>query len=84
VFSDGIVESTNSKDDEYGETRLTTVIEENFTRSVEDIRASVLASVDQFAAGVPPADDLTFLVVRFEAAAAPLVAAGAGGSTTSA
>jgi hypothetical protein len=84
VFSDGVVESANSKEDEYGETRLTAVIEENFTRSVEDIRASVLASVEQFAAGVPPADDLTLLVVRFEATAAPLVTSDATGVTTSA
>ncbi len=73
VFSDGIVESANPKDDEYGERRLADVVKENFAKDVEEIRAGILRSVEQFAAGVPPADDLTFLVVRFEEAATPLV-----------
>lgn len=84
VFSDGIVESANPKDDEYGEKRLAEVVKENFTKGVDEIRAGVLKSVEQFAAGVPPADDLTFLVVRFEASATPLVTADAVGAPVSA
>ncbi len=80
VFSDGIVESANPRNDEYGEERLAEVIKANFTKGVEEIRASVLKSVEEFAAGVPPGDDLTFLVVRFEAAPAPLVTTDAIGA----
>ncbi len=80
VFSDGIVESTNPKDDEYGEERLAEVVKENFAKGVEEIRASVLKSVEEFAAGIPPGDDLTFLVVRFEEAAPLLVTTDAIGS----
>jgi len=84
VYSDGIVESANPRDDEYGEGRLAEVVKENFTKSVDEIRAGVLRSVEQFAAGVPPADDLTFLVVRFEAAAPRLVTTDTTGTRVSA
>ena len=76
IFSDGIVESADPQEEEYGEKRLAEVIKANFNKGVEEIRASVLMSVKEFAAGVPPADDLTFVVVRFRGAAAPLVTTG--------
>jgi serine phosphatase RsbU (regulator of sigma subunit) len=78
------VESADPSDNEYGEERLAEVIKENFTKGVEEIRAGVLRSVEQFAGGVPPADDLTFLVVRFQAAATPLVTTDAIGAPVSA
>jgi hypothetical protein len=84
VFSDGIVESANPRDEEFGERRLAEVVKENFTKGVEEIRASVLKSVEQFANGVPPADDLTFLVVRFETAPSRLATADAIGAPVSA
>jgi serine phosphatase RsbU (regulator of sigma subunit) len=84
VFSDGIVESANPRDDEFGEERLAEIVKENFTKGVEEIRARVLRSVEQFASGVPPADDLTLLVVRFEAATASTVKTDAIGAPVSA
>ncbi len=67
VFSDGIVESTNAADEEYGEERLAQEAQAHYSAPVEVLRQRVIESVRQFAAGVPAADDLTFVIVRFSA-----------------
>jgi serine phosphatase RsbU (regulator of sigma subunit) len=67
MFSDGIVESTNASDEEYGEDRLVAEIEANYAAPVEVLRQRVIDSVRRFASGVPAADDLTFVIVRFSA-----------------
>lgn len=69
VFSDGIAEANNPREEEFGEQRLLEVLRGNFTLPVAGIREKVLAAVREFAAGTPAADDLTLVVARFETAA---------------
>jgi serine phosphatase RsbU (regulator of sigma subunit) len=66
VYSDGIAEANNPREEEFGEERLLEVIRFNWSASVEEIRSKVLEAVREFAAGTPAADDLTLLIARFE------------------
>jgi len=66
VYSDGIAEANNPREEEFGEERLLEVIRLNWPASVEEIRSKVLEAVREFAAGTPAADDLTLLIARFE------------------
>jgi sigma-B regulation protein RsbU (phosphoserine phosphatase) len=66
VYSDGIAEANNPREEEFGEERLLEVIRLNWSASVQEIRSKVLEAVREFAAGTPAADDLTLLIARFE------------------
>ena len=65
VFSDGLTEAVNAGNDEYGDDRLQACLEEMRGRSAADILAAIMASVAEFAAGEPPRDDMTVMVMRF-------------------
>jgi sigma-B regulation protein RsbU (phosphoserine phosphatase) len=67
IYSDGIVEAANPKGEEYGAEHLLAILEENFNADVSDVREKVLASIREFSAGAPVADDLTLIVARFKA-----------------
>jgi len=64
--SDGILESENAKQEEFGFERLSAVITSLPTNScVENISGAILRATDDFSgAGIPPHDDRTLLVLR--------------------
>jgi len=66
LYSDGLVEAMNSAGEEFGDARLAGLLSQSFRESPETIRDSILASVRAFSGGVPPHDDLTFVVAKFE------------------
>jgi len=68
IYSDGILEATDAKDDEFGEERILQAIEENWTGSPLEIRDAIFANVRTFLGGKPPHDDQTLMVVRLQPA----------------
>jgi hypothetical protein len=66
IFSDGIPEAANPKEEEFGEERLLRVIEDNWEYSSNKIRDAILAEVQSFLGRVPPQDDQTLMVVRLQ------------------
>ncbi len=64
LYSDGVTEMTNPQDEEFGEERLAEVLRTRRRESPQAIIDAVNNAVVEFAAGVPPADDLTLVVVR--------------------
>ena len=64
--SDGILESENAKQEEFGFERLSAMITSLPTNScVENISGAILRATDDFSgAGIPPHDDRTLLVLR--------------------
>jgi sigma-B regulation protein RsbU (phosphoserine phosphatase) len=64
LFSDGVTEATSPSGELFGEARLRGVLEEAGPSSAPDLVGRVRGAVSAFAAGAPPADDLTLLVVR--------------------
>ncbi len=64
VYSDGITEAADAADEEYGLDRLAREIVARRALPVRQISDEVLASVADFARGVPQYDDQTLLFVR--------------------
>jgi sigma-B regulation protein RsbU (phosphoserine phosphatase) len=64
--SDGILESENSKHEEFGMERLSALIASLPANScVENISGAILRATDEFSGvGIPPHDDRTLLVLR--------------------
>ncbi len=66
LYSDGVVEATNSRDEQYGEDRLRAAISANVDRSSEEIRDAILQQVHSFLGKERVQDDLTLVVARFQ------------------
>jgi phosphoserine phosphatase RsbU/P len=65
LFSDGIVEAMNVEGEEFGEKRIRETIEPRAHEPVEAILDRLLAALETFTRGIPQADDLTAVVVRY-------------------
>jgi serine phosphatase RsbU (regulator of sigma subunit) len=68
AYSDGILESRNDADEEFGSERLEAQLRRARTASAEAVLFSVLGAVQDFAAASPLADDMTLVAVRRRAA----------------
>ena len=64
LYTDGLTESFNAEGDFYGEERLLEAIYANSCSSASDLLDVVEASLLNFVQDMPPADDLTMLVLR--------------------
>jgi sigma-B regulation protein RsbU (phosphoserine phosphatase) len=62
--SDGILESFDEADQEFGSNRLEAVLRRAQGGSAESVLFSVLGAVQDFAAPRPLTDDMTLVVVR--------------------
>ena len=66
LFSDGVTDAESPSGEQFGEERLYSVLADRKAgRAPEEILESVLHATRLFAAGHPPADDITVLVVRY-------------------
>ena len=65
IFSDGIVEARNVDDEEFGEQRIREAIAPRVGEPVEHILDRLLKALEDFTRGIPQADDLTAVVVRY-------------------
>ncbi|MGH9454638.1 MAG: SpoIIE family protein phosphatase, partial [Terriglobia bacterium] len=64
MFSDGLVEATNIKLEEFGNRRLEALFREHAHQAPEIIIDKVFQAIGKFEQGRPPRDDQTILVVR--------------------
>ena len=65
-FTDGVTETMNSWDDEFGEDRLIGVIHRRDDLNPRGIIDQVMRACDAFADGGPQHDDMTLVVIRVE------------------
>jgi PAS domain S-box-containing protein len=73
-YSDGTTEAANSRDELYGQKRLTDVLQRTLERadlSAADLAQVIVDSVEDFRADVPRSDDLTLIVLKALARAIP-------------
>ena len=71
MYSDGLVEATNTAGEEYGESRLRDLLPTVRESSPDEIRRAILASLEAFSGGSPFQDDLTLVVAKFGSLAGP-------------
>ncbi|MGD8374622.1 MAG: SpoIIE family protein phosphatase [Acidobacteriota bacterium] len=64
TFSDGITESQNEAEEEYGDERLIEVVRENRAETAERIREAIHESVETFMGTAPQFDDVTLTVLK--------------------
>lgn len=65
LYTDGITEAKNTKNDEFGYDRLLHLLEENKDRDPEEIKDVIIESIFEFCGNVPLDDDYTALIVKF-------------------
>jgi sigma-B regulation protein RsbU (phosphoserine phosphatase) len=64
VFSDGISEAVDRKDEQFGEERIAAVLRDSRNETASEIRDRLVAAVRDHAAGTPQADDITVVIVK--------------------
>ncbi len=65
LYTDGITEATDAKEELYGEGRLSHILNTSDGENAKDICAKVKADVDAFVGEAPQFDDITMLCIRF-------------------
>jgi serine phosphatase RsbU (regulator of sigma subunit) len=66
VFSDGVTETWNADDEEYGESRLVDLLLALRDRDASGLQAAILEALEAFAPGVKATDDRTIIVLKRE------------------
>lgn len=64
LFSDGVTEAANLKDEDFGEERLAKLVASMRDRPAAEIVEAIDAAVTEFTEGAPAADDITVVVAR--------------------
>jgi sigma-B regulation protein RsbU (phosphoserine phosphatase) len=65
VFSDGVSEAMSASGDEYGESRIVSVVETHKALEPKQLLEAVFSDVRDFARGAPQSDDITAMVLRY-------------------
>lgn len=64
IYSDGVSEAVNAKDEEYGVERLGEVIKQNLDKSASGMRDKIESSLSSFTQSAPAADDITLVIAK--------------------
>lgn len=64
LFTDGVVEVFNDKDEEFGETRLTELVKKHRKKTTTEIRDAIYNAVNEFASDTHVFDDFTMIVLK--------------------
>jgi hypothetical protein len=66
IFTDGLVEAENARQDEYGETRLLSAISAAAATTPSEMLKRLMAELDLFVGMTPQHDDVTCLLIKAE------------------
>jgi len=66
IFTDGLVEAENARQEEYGETRLLSAVHAGAATAPADMLSRLMAELDLFVGSTPQHDDVTCLLVKAE------------------
>ncbi len=66
IFTDGLVEAENARQDEYGEARLLAAIEAGKSTEPADMLKRFMSELDLFVGNTPQHDDVTCLLLKSE------------------
>jgi serine phosphatase RsbU (regulator of sigma subunit) len=64
IFTDGVVEAQNAKEEEYGEARLLEVLKSPLEECSAELLKRLMASLDSFVGTASRYDDITLLILR--------------------
>jgi serine phosphatase RsbU (regulator of sigma subunit) len=63
LYTDGIPEAQNRREEFFGEKRLVEIAQGNLGRSAQDMQDALLAGVHRFKGDAPQHDDITLMVL---------------------
>jgi hypothetical protein len=66
IFTDGLVEAENVRQDEFGEARLLAAIEAGRSLEPDEMLKKLMAEVDLFVGNTPQHDDVTCMLIKSE------------------
>ncbi len=64
IYSDGITEAQNKRDQMFDDTRLINIVKRNINKRLDEIGSKIIHRVKEFARGGVYEDDITLLMVR--------------------
>ncbi|MBV8894989.1 MAG: SpoIIE family protein phosphatase, partial [Acidobacteriaceae bacterium] len=64
IFTDGLIEAENDKEEEFGELRMLTILSSRSDMKAPEVLKDLMSSADQFVGTAPQHDDITCLVMR--------------------
>jgi phosphoserine phosphatase RsbU/P len=64
IFTDGVIEAFNAKDEEYGEPELLRLIDRGAALNPPELLRNLLADLDRFVGNTPQHDDITCLLLK--------------------
>jgi phosphoserine phosphatase RsbU/P len=64
IFTDGLVEAENARQEEYGETRLLSALGAGAATTPEEMLKRLMAELDLFVGSTPQHDDVTCLLIK--------------------
>jgi sigma-B regulation protein RsbU (phosphoserine phosphatase) len=64
LYTDGISEATNEKDEMFEEQRLLKLLKDNQKTSAQNLSEKIVDSVLSFQGTIPQADDITLVLVK--------------------
>ncbi len=64
LYTDGVTEALNSKEEEFSQTHLIDVIQHNSQMTAKALNASIMENVQNFSGSKPLSDDLTLITLR--------------------
>jgi sigma-B regulation protein RsbU (phosphoserine phosphatase) len=64
IYSDGITESINERDEEFDEERLIEVVKNNLGRSASGVRDRIDEALSRFVGTTAPVDDMTLMIIK--------------------
>jgi sigma-B regulation protein RsbU (phosphoserine phosphatase) len=71
IFTDGLIEAVNSKDEEYGEQRMFNVLNGGTGATPQELLTRMMADLDEFVGPTPQHDDVTCLLINVTAPPVP-------------
>ena len=67
VYSDGVTEAEDKNEDEFQTDRLEVCLKETSGKPLREVTHRIFAAVEEFSKGMPQADDITVLAMRYNA-----------------
>ena len=64
IFTDGVVEAVNQRDEEYGEQRLLSVLQAGVNAEPAKLLSRIMVDLDLFVGNTPQHDDVTCMLVK--------------------
>lgn len=64
IYTDGVTETFDLDDEEYGTERLASFLQDQINTPLDQIAIALETTLDQFANGAPPGDDVTLVMIR--------------------